>query len=441
MFAIVLRSLSILCACVIALGAHAQGALDQIMPQGDLEQGLVVEQDAWLNMPDLDFAQQFGWPMAFGPDSNQDSRSLLAWMYFARLVKSAQPDSGQTMEWMTWHTNNETFTPTGSEAAANRSHLAVSKAKRARAASAQTSASSNSDISCPQDFPPQAVTRNDISYDYLSQDLQLYSISALADYLNEAEGNRIDAPVGSIGVKGVFLAKECVPTLNGTPGSTGPLNYGAQAVWDNVQVDADTTDTIPMTGLHLMAKLQPTPEDPFTSNTPSWFWATFELNTNPGLDNVLSMITGRDTLPPDAIALITGLIAEIGDPRLVNYRLSGTQIQFTQPDGGVSVLGNSKLENFAGGGITEFPQFKTPETWTVFTASCHACHSTAAFVPASQVFFAESRDLNQAFPLVVGALPPSILDTLRGSGSGFGGYDYQQLDFLWPITFQFLGQE
>ena len=24
----------------------------------------------------------------------------------------------------------------------------------------------------------------------------------------------------------------------------------------------------------------------FTSNTPSWFWATFELKTNPGIDNV-----------------------------------------------------------------------------------------------------------------------------------------------------------
>ena len=437
------------CIAVLSVTAHAQTApeevLNEVFKRENPGEAIFRMPDFWIDLPDDVFAELIAQPMAYGVLESPENMARVAWMYFARLVKSAPAGSNQTMDWLTWHTNNETFSPPSppsSEAAQQRNHVAVSKAKRALEASVLLSGSAP-DTTCPKNFPPQAVTRNDISFAYLNQDLQIFSIDALAHYLNASADNRLDVPIGGIGAKGVFIDESCIKALDGTKGAGGiTLDYETQAVWDNVQVSQTETYRLPMTGLHVMAKLQPAPVDVFTSNTPSWFWATFELKTNPGIDNVVAMLTEPDPLGADEVAWIQSYLTTIGDCKLKNYVLTGTQRSFSLPGGGASILGNSKLENFAGGGITQFPQFKTPETWTSFDASCHACHSTAAFDPKSKQFFAESAtNLNKAFPLVVGNLPPSIMARLTGTGAGAGGYDYQSLDFLWPITFQFLNQE
>ena len=385
-------------------------------------------ENAWLEMGDEDFATYIAKPLAFD-SSNEKSRSLVAWMYFLRATQNAPAGSNHTMEWMTWHTNSETFSkPDPTTTNANITHKVLSKSARALGKKSQIR-SENED--CPKNFPPQAVTRNDIAFNYLNKDAKIWSKKKLTEYFEKK--NSIDMPVGSIGMKGIFIDPTCVDTV------TPPLSQNA--VSENVALKSgDPLTALYMTGLHIMAKLQPTPENPFTSLDPSWFWTTFEYVNNPGLDNLHSMISEPDALPPSVVEWFQNAASKTGNEYLKNYTLSGTQVSFLTDSGGISVLGSSKLEDFAGGGINTFPNYKAPEQWTVFNASCHACHSTAAFNPETQTFFVESRQsFNNAFPLVIGELPPSILDILKGAAESddYENYDYKHLDFLWPITFQF----
>ena len=392
---------------------HHQSKIDAILNDKEL---------SWLKLSDEAFANEIARPLSFETKS-LDGSSLVAWMYFARLTKKAQSPREHAMTWLNWKTNQETFTPEDKHLSDNaRLHQVVSKSARSIGMRAAKLADG---VECPANFPPQVVTRNDIAYRYLNQHAKIYSRKDLARFLNE--NGSIAMPIGSVEVKGVFVSPDC-PELD-------------DATYDMINLANGKTAKRPMTGLHIMAKLAPTPKDPFTSSSPSWFWATFEFIGNDGFENVQSMITEKDSLSDDKLTKFLAILKKLGPKNIENYRLSGTQISFLTYRGGHSVLGSSKLEDFAGGSINLFPDYKNPHKWTVFSSSCHACHATAAYNPKTDQFFVENFDnLNQSFPLIVGNLPKSIYDTLKGSAKNVA-YDYKHLDFLWPITFQFLHEK
>ncbi len=411
---------------ISALAAHAATpALIDLDDHPKIKRIIEPYAESWLTISDAELAKKIAEPLAFGDYENvQIGRGLVAWMYFIRATKKSET---HTMDWLNWRTNGETFAKSKTQDIKKTfAHFVTPKAERAVAGEAVAPADT-----CPLNFSPQAVTRNDIGFEYLNQTAKIWSRSNLASYLKKQ--GAIQMPIGSIELKGVFLGKECVSKL--------PKIQSSKATFDKVADNAGKVVSLPMTGLHIMVKLKSTPTDPYTSNQPSWFWATFEYNHNPGLANVRSMITEPDALPTDLTALLQTIAGSVGAPTMANYSLSGTQVSFVTDQGGISVLGSSKLEDFAGGNINTFPDYKKPEDWTTFDASCHACHSTAAFNPKTNKFFSESyvqNDFNHAFPLVRGPLPKTILDTLKGTANSHSGYDFKSLDFMWPITFQFL---
>lgn len=102
-----------------------------------------------------------------------------------------------------------------------------------------------------------------------------------------------------------------------------------------------------------------------TKDLPNWFWATFEHVDNPKLPgNESWLLPSRDTFAckgkaPDCNAAPTGIGLE--GTKWINYRLRGTQVDFTDPTGRPTLLANSQPEQF----------FQT-------TSSCMTCHSRAS---------------------------------------------------------------
>ncbi|MBX2849491.1 MAG: hypothetical protein KTR16_14310 [Acidiferrobacterales bacterium] len=396
-----------------------------------IQQVLEPYSKTWLDITDIELAEKIARPLAFDEYQHvQIGRGIVAWIYFIRATRNPKKNQTHKMDWLNWHTNNETFTQPKTDSEEKIfSHLVTPKAESAKAVG-----SSVPKDTCPLNFSPQAVTRNNIGFKYLNRTAKIWSRSNLATYLNNH--GAIEMPIGSIELKGVFLGKQCIKSL--------PSIQSSEATFDKVRDDSGNLADLPMTGLHIMAKLAKTPTDPYTSNRPSWFWATFEYNNNPGLTNVRSMLTEPDALPKDLTKVLQKIAASVGVSSMANYSLSGTQVSFVTDQGGISILGSSKLEDFAGGNINAFPDYKKPEDWTAFDASCHACHSTAAFNPKTNKFFSESYikdDFNHAFPLVRGPLPNSILEILKGKNTTPDSYNFKHLDFMWPITFQFLYNE
>ncbi len=106
-----------------------------------------------------------------------------------------------------------------------------------------------------------------------------------------------------------------------------------------------TTGTYSLLGLHIMAKMKPTPAEPFLSEDPSWFWTTFEFKGNPGLANAESLLAYKDALSPaEAMNLLTQ--AGLSQMPFANYKCNGTQIRFSDATNKKIVLGNTQMEPF-----------------------------------------------------------------------------------------------
>jgi len=169
-----------------------------------------------------------------------------------------------------------------------------------------------------------------------------------------------------------------------------------------------------LVGLHIMAKFAPSPDKPFSSEDPSWFWTTFEFKGNPGLENAQSLLTYKDALPPaDAAKLLTE--AGLGSSPFQNYKCNGTQIRYSDNKNPQIRLGNTKMEDFS----FEPEGEANPARWTQWNVSCHTCHGeTCAKVTDHQLDMKFFSELN----LDIGKIPPSKVD---GRTS---------LDFVWSIS-------
>lgn len=102
-----------------------------------------------------------------------------------------------------------------------------------------------------------------------------------------------------------------------------------------------------------------------TKDLPNWFWATFEHVDNPTRpDNEPWMVPSHDTFAcgndkPDCNKAPSGIGLE--GTKWQNYRLRGTQVDFTTSRGRTTILANSQPEE----------SFQT-------TSSCITCHARAS---------------------------------------------------------------
>ena len=144
----------------------------------------------WVSKSDKAFAKDCV-DMAFS--NNLKDRQTLAWMFFTR-VNQLIPDShevsesGRVPQWMAWATDKDTFQvePTFKYTKKNRDDLVPVTKKRLL----------TGDISNERpDGANEEVTRNAISYDYLTKTAKLNTKTGVFDYIKA--GNRVDMPVGS----------------------------------------------------------------------------------------------------------------------------------------------------------------------------------------------------------------------------------------------------
>jgi hypothetical protein len=169
-----------------------------------------------------------------------------------------------------------------------------------------------------------------------------------------------------------------------------------------------------------------------TKDLPNWFWATFEHKDNLGIEAV---VPSRDSFgradDGSHTERLTALLEEAGldTRRWDNYRLRGTQIDFTDPIGRPTILANSQIEE----GFQE-------------TSSCITCHARASIGPKPRQEFPRPGEEPRQSPHDVARLPVfESDDPLRGSigtpdpdwfaedRTNPPAHKFTQLDFVWSM--------
>jgi hypothetical protein len=243
----------------------------------------------------------------------------------------------------------------------------------------------------------EEVTRNPVSYQYI-MDNQLET--AQGAWKRLSTGSNLNFPNGAVEIKGDWA---------------GGLVKGAYSI------TTPGNQVYSLVGLHIAAKVAPTPADPFHSEDPSWFWTTFEFKGNVGLANAQSLLTVKDVLPRDkSLALLAQAGLDKGP--FANYVCNGTQIRFTNakaknPD---IILGNTTMENFS---FTP-ANAKSPADWKTWKISCHSCHGTGSATGVGQNGGPGNLLINTWFfnNDVIGKLPKAAIPA--GAKS---------FDFVWSI--------
>jgi hypothetical protein len=359
----------------------------------------------WISKSDEAFAADCV-VMAF--EGSLEDRETLAWMFFTRInqliddpTNGGMSGTDQVPLWMAWPTDPDTFNPTApfEFSATPRSTLKPSAEKKDLEAGEVATAD--------PDGSNEEVTRNKISYDYLTNS----GLTTKADIATFFETNDyVDMPVGTIELKASWLQ-----VTEGSPVPSGALAF---------QFDSGTYW---FRGLHIMVKMQSltNPGDAFYTEDPSWFWTTFEFNDNFGVAHVRdTLITQRAPLPANDIALVLneGGLTGFG---FEAYAPNGTQIRFTENGEGTVpvILGHTDMEDFAGS-----PNTGQAKYWTRFEASCHSCHATASYNPDTKEFF--------PFSIPTGALHAGYGEPNGKGITQYLGQGFLPLDFMWPIAFQ-----
>jgi hypothetical protein len=333
----------------------------------------------WWSISDTDFVTQYG-KLATG---TQGQQSQFAWMTFARANQRVPLGKQTFSQWELWPSDQETFTPDVPRFDAtkkvrtrpNLRPLQQLRMSRGHALAAEAT---------PFPQAGQEVTRNSLSYNYIL-DTHLNTQDGIATFLGKP-GNMIQFPLGCVETK-AWWVKGALP---------GAYQVGG----------------LSLTALHLMVKVRPTPGNPFTDDSPSWFWTTFELKSNKGLDAAKKFITYPDALPASESAMLLKQ-AGLGGTPFTNYVLDGQQIQFSDAKNQKIVLGNTQLEwPFA------TPPNQDPSTWTSWSSSCHSCHSQGSGMVSGSGMNVFSFTAPVG-PLTGNALPPA----------GFQSYD-----FVWALA-------
>jgi hypothetical protein len=373
--------LAIKCSCLLLL-------LLPILPLGPRVDGVRSSEATpqlgpdWWTISDKDFVVQYG-DLAVG---TQQQQSQFAWMTFARVNQQVAFGTNQqkVSQWELWASDPDIFAPNVAPFAAakkilTRPHLEPVQQFRMFSHNSAPLRELN-----PFPQAGQEVTRNSLSSDYIMNN-HLNTQQGIATYLG-TPGAKIEFPLGVVETKAFWVQGAIA----------GAYQFGGFS----------------LTGLHLMVKVKPTPANPFTDSSPSWFWTTFELNSNQGLAAAQNFITYHDALPAGAANnLMTQ--AGLGNTPFTNYVSNGPQIQFSDAKNQTIILGNTQLEWFFA-----TPPSQDPTTWTKWSSSCHSCHAQASGKirgTGMSVF----RFTAPVGPLTGAALPPA---------------GFQPYDFVWALS-------
>lgn len=376
-----------------------------------------VAQD--MSLLDLHPSQYADHPVMETLPSDLALQYFMAWVLFASATSPGDGTAENPLvpSWMSWPTDLDTFPKSGDP---DFTFGKPVKAGLDAVVAKETLAALEVGDACAAEV--EVVARNRISYDYLVSN-RLYTQSGVAAYLAD---NDIEMPNGAYEIKGVFVPLTAYTDLQG---ETCPPVEDVARYDDAFHYVAGDGARFAWAGMHIMVKLQPTPEDLLNSEAVSWFWTTFEYAANPGLANIRKLNNTRDTTPPGLIGAVQAHFGLSGTP-LENYSPNGVQVSFTRDESAV-ILGHSMLEDFAGGTVhmlnkaaAESDVRVEPEDFTFFASSCHSCHAVASVNPEN----ANQEGFAFPMPLVIGPVAQAVQDDLAQA--------YRQVDFMWPIPFQ-----
>lgn len=264
----------------------------------------------------------------------------------------------------------------------------------------------------------EEVHRNEVTFNYVMQN-NLWYTQGVAAYFKS--GKKVDFPVESIEVKGNWV--------------TIKPEQKARYHW-NYDKDGNLYGLVAM---HITSKA-----------IPNWFWCTFEWVDNagrcdfigcrdcfgvephvvPSNTKTVGTLYAGGTLTPELLEMFqkAGFTGDWGS-EWKNYRLKGSQVDFTDAMGRPTLVGNSVTE----GGFVQ-------------TASCMTCHARAAVNAGGNSafpFFGQSAGLplesqvplqfQTQFTTYNGVPDPNWFYTFTSNGATLVNL---QSDFVWAIPFR-----
>jgi hypothetical protein len=268
------------------------------------------------------------------------------------------------------------------------------------------------------DTGSEEVHRNEVTFNYVIQNNLWYTQGAAAFFKS---GKKVDFPVDSIEVKANWVSI--------TPAQKAKYHW-------NYDKDGNLYGLVAM---HMTSKA-----------LPNWFWCTFEWVDNPGRCDFIGckdcfgtephLIASNTktvgttypggTFTPELLEMFqkNGFTGDWGN-EWKNYRLKGSQTDYTDATGRPILLGNSVTE----GGFVQ-------------TASCMTCHARAAVNTNgnnSFPFFGQSAGLplesqtaiqfQTQFTTYNGVPDPNWFYTFTSNGTTQVN---MQTDFVWAIPFR-----
>jgi hypothetical protein len=354
------------------------------------------------------------------PNLAANCPDLFAWTRFIAVNGPASDAKGKVI-WETWATDPDTFPAAPNPAlcktpnpppgacpswpATEAAHTILSAAKRADDRSSSSVAAAPVPLKgVPSDLGAiagETIRRNRVTFDYIVNNAIWYQ-EGLRQRFNE--NFTIQFPVASIEVKLNWLPMSYVPD---------PSRYFTVLDDKNVRQG--------LVAMHITTK-----------DLPNWYWATFEHVDNPGRCDFIGCADSFGAVPPftpprtelkrayPAETLTPALLALMKaanlNPVFQNYRLKGSQTDFTDSRGEPTLVGNS---------VTEYG--------FVPTASCITCHARAGTdwngqKPANLRIFGEKLG-GQTFN------GPPDPELFYDRNDPFRRY-IMQSDFVWAIPFR-----
>lgn len=161
-----------------------------------------------------------------------------------------------------------------------------------------------------------------------------------------------------------------------------------------------------------------------TKDLPNWLWATFEHVDNPSRKDSEGWIIPSNDSSASPQGYPQGLGIE--GTRWENYRLRGTQTEFTTGTGMPTVLANSQIEE----------GFQT-------SSSCITCHAMASVgrrkgsaVPANRLSIFSTTYPSATGGVVIGPIgipQAGLFESTSIDNDVVGELNYLQLDFVWSL--------
>lgn len=369
-------------------------------------------------------------PKSADPAIPMNQPDRFAWELFVEVNRKAAPEYQQTLTradgtkfttnsaiWETWPDDPYTF-PSDPDPASPPKWPDAPYHKMLQAKAKGTPAAGDDKILDTGENGGEEIHRNRATFDYVIQNNLWYQQGIAAFFTNNPVMN---FPVESIEVKANWIQ------ITEAQKSQYHWNYDSSGqLWGLVAT-------------HITSKA-----------IPNWFWATFEWVGNAGRCDFIGCHDCFGTIPQH-VASNTDTVGKVYPAGTItdaltalykkngysgawlseysNYRLKGSQTDFTLPTGEPLLVGNSVTE----GGFVQ-------------TASCMTCHSRAAVDAAGKNAFPTFGEV-QPLPLQSGSPEPYQTQFTTHNGTPIPSWYshmtgqssvplFRQTDFVWAIPFR-----